>query len=274
MMTLGVFPLGKVVPCTWNTYSGSTGASITSTGISLAKMKLYKGISMTERASTSGFALMNTTGIDLDGITGWQGVSIDTSDNSDPGFFTAGAFYTLVIQAVTVDAQTVSLIADRWYLTTADVAVDSAGRVNLQPAQAGVTIGNVTNVGTVTGNVTGNVNGNVVGNVNGTVNAVAGLNASLLDVAVSTRTAGGTYVTPPTAAAVALAVLTTQMVESYAADGAAPTLTQAVMLIQQVLTEFNIVSTNNTIRKLDGATQAAVLNYNDATNPSSSTRVA
>jgi hypothetical protein len=67
-------------------------------------------------------------------------------------------------------------------------------------------------------------------------------------------------------------ILTTQMTEAYAADGAAPTLAQALMLIQQTLTEFAIAGTSLTIKKVDGSTTAAVLTLNDDTNPTGATR--
>lgn len=76
----------------------------------------------------------------------------------------------------------------------------------------------------------------------------------------------------PTAAENATAVLTTAMTESYATDGAAPTLAQAVMLTQQRLTDFAIAGTTITIRKLDGVTTAATLTIDDDTSPTSSTR--
>ena len=68
------------------------------------------------------------------------------------------------------------------------------------------------------------------------------------------------------------AVLTTQLTESYAADGAAPTLAQAIFLIQQALTEFAISGTTTTIKKLDGSTTAATLTLDDGTTPTSVTR--
>lgn len=67
-------------------------------------------------------------------------------------------------------------------------------------------------------------------------------------------------------------ILTTQMTESYAADGVAPTLTQAVMLIQQLLSDFDIGGTTKTVREIDGATTAATLTLNDGTNPTGITR--
>lgn len=76
----------------------------------------------------------------------------------------------------------------------------------------------------------------------------------------------------PTAAQNATAVLTTAMTESYAADGAAPTLAQAIFMCQQRLTEFAIVGTTITIKRLDGSTAAATLTLDSATAPTSSTR--
>ncbi len=67
-------------------------------------------------------------------------------------------------------------------------------------------------------------------------------------------------------------LLTTQMTESYAADGTAPTLAQALMLIQQSLHEFAIASTTRTVKKLDGSATAATFTLDDATNPTSTTR--
>lgn len=67
-------------------------------------------------------------------------------------------------------------------------------------------------------------------------------------------------------------VLVTQMTESYAVDGTAPTMTQSLMLIQQALTEFAISGTTKTIKKLDGSTTAATETLDDDTNPTSITR--
>lgn len=67
-------------------------------------------------------------------------------------------------------------------------------------------------------------------------------------------------------------LLTTQMTESYSADGVAPTMTQALMLIQQALTEFAISGTTLTIKQLDGTTTAVVGTLDDAANPTSQTR--
>lgn len=65
---------------------------------------------------------------------------------------------------------------------------------------------------------------------------------------------------------------TTQLTESYAADGSAPTVAQALLMIQQMLTEMSIAGTVATVKKLDGSTTAATFTLNDASSPSSITR--
>lgn len=67
-------------------------------------------------------------------------------------------------------------------------------------------------------------------------------------------------------------ILTTQMTESYAANGAAPTVAQALMMIQQMLGEFSISGTSLAVKTLNGSTTAAVYTLNDATNPTGVTR--
>lgn len=67
-------------------------------------------------------------------------------------------------------------------------------------------------------------------------------------------------------------VLTTQMTEAYAADGVAPTLAQALFMIQQFLGDFGIVSTTYTVRKIDGSTTAATFTLDNGTAPTDITR--
>jgi hypothetical protein len=65
---------------------------------------------------------------------------------------------------------------------------------------------------------------------------------------------------------------TTTLTESYAADGAAPTLSQAIYMIMQALTEFAIAGTTITVKKLDGSTTAATFTLDSSTTPTSRTR--
>jgi len=67
-------------------------------------------------------------------------------------------------------------------------------------------------------------------------------------------------------------VWTEQLVESYAADGVAPTATEALMLTQQFLTEFDITGTSYNVKRLDGTNSAATLTLNDSEEPTSITR--
>ena len=85
-------------------------------------------------------------------------------------------------------------------------------------------------------------------------------------------TDGANTVAPPTTSAIATAVYDTQMTESYAADGVAPTLSQSLYLIQQGLLERSITDVTETVKKLDGTTTAATFTLNDAVNPTSKTR--
>lgn len=108
--------LGKVKPGTtiyipFETFASSTGAPITLTGLAVGDIKVYKDGGTTERASTSGFTLLDTDGIDFDALTGIHGVSIDLSDNTTADFWAAGSRYIVVIGDVTVDSQTMRFIA-------------------------------------------------------------------------------------------------------------------------------------------------------------------
>lgn len=67
-------------------------------------------------------------------------------------------------------------------------------------------------------------------------------------------------------------ILTTQMTEAYAPDGTAPTLAQAIFLIQQTIGDFAISGTTITVKKLDGSTTAATYTLDDGTSPTSRTR--
>lgn len=76
---------------------------------------------------------------------------------------------------------------------------------------------------------------------------------------------------PPTKAETD-ALLTTALTESYAADGAAPTLTQALYAIQQFLQEKAISGTTMTVNKLDGTTAAMTFTLDSDTAPTTITR--
>jgi len=113
-------PAGDVLPVFFDTCAGSTGASITMSGFAVTDIEIYKDGSTTQRASDAGYTLLDTDGIDFDGLTGIHGFSIDTGDNTDSGFYTVGAWFTVVVSAITVDSQTVSFIACQFRLMAAE----------------------------------------------------------------------------------------------------------------------------------------------------------
>lgn len=131
--------MNSTIPFFFATFDGQLGGSLTMTGLALADIQVYKGTSMTQRSSTAGIVLLDTDGIDVDTTTGIHGFSIDTSDNTDAGFYVAGAFYTVVVASITVDAVTVNFVAGTFYLTPAtsiagQQKVDVGGWLGTAPA--------------------------------------------------------------------------------------------------------------------------------------------
>jgi len=68
------------------------------------------------------------------------------------------------------------------------------------------------------------------------------------------------------------ATMTTQMTEGYAADGVAPTPTQALFRIMQNICEFSISGVTLTTKKIDKSTQAEAYELNDPNKPTQRTR--
>lgn len=122
MINFGAVPAGAVLPVVFDSYAGSTGASVTITGLAVTDIEIYKGTSMTQRASDAGYVLLDTDGIDIDGVTGIHGFSIDTGDNTDASFYAVGSFFTVVVSAITVDSQTVNFVAATFRLVAAETA--------------------------------------------------------------------------------------------------------------------------------------------------------
>ena len=71
----------------------------------------------------------------------------------------------------------------------------------------------------------------------------------------------------PSAAAIVTAVLTTAMTESYAIDGAAPTLAQSLFMLLGKNYEFAIAADTLTVKKLDGSTSAMTFTLAPAGGP-------
>jgi hypothetical protein len=110
-IALGTVPAGTTIYIPFATYDGATGASEACSGLAVTDIEIYKNGSTTQRASDAGYTLLDTDGIDFDGITGINGFSIDLNDNTDAGFFAVGSWYWVVVSSITADAQTVNFIA-------------------------------------------------------------------------------------------------------------------------------------------------------------------
>ena len=85
----------------------STGLSITATVV-VADIEVYKqgtgAINLVQRSSTAGFTL----DVDHDAMTGTHMAAIDTSDNTDAGFYAAGNDYFVKLNTITVDGISIS----------------------------------------------------------------------------------------------------------------------------------------------------------------------
>lgn len=135
---------GDTLPILFDTFDGGSGASITMTGLAVTDIEIYKAGSTTQRASDAGYTLLDTDGIDFDSITGIHGFSIDLSDNTDSGFYTAGSWYHVIVSTITIDGQTVSFIAAAFRIVSAtrglagtalpDAAADAAGGLPISDA--------------------------------------------------------------------------------------------------------------------------------------------
>lgn len=271
MKHLGDFDTSTVVYGKFTTYRPSTGAPFTLAGT--PALSVYKDNSTTQ--STTGVTLT----VDFDAVTGLHHFAIDTS--ADGTFYSAGSFFDIVITTGTVDSVSAvgTVVASFTIRKNSALKPATAGRTLVVDA-AGLADANTVKIGP-SGSGTAQTARDVGGNV---------------DVAVSTRLASASYSAPldaagtrtavglasanldtqlaalPTSAQNASAVVAKTLTESYAADGAAPTLEQCLFLIQQLLAEKSVAGTTMTVKKLDGSTTAATFTLNDASTPTSITR--
>lgn len=119
MIHWGPVPAGSVIPFHFPAY-GASGESLTFSGFAVTDIEIYKDTSMTQRASDNGYALLDTDGTDIDSMTGAGGFSVDTSDNSTASFYAPGSFYTVWVNSITINSQTVRFIAGTFRLVAAE----------------------------------------------------------------------------------------------------------------------------------------------------------
>jgi len=97
-------------------------------------------------------------------------------------------------------------------------------------------------------------------------------NADLMDFVAVSATANITLVPISIYTVKPDTTMTTQMTEGYAADGVAPTPTQALFRIMQNICEFSISGVTLTTKKIDKSTQAEAYELNDPNKPTQRTR--
>lgn len=121
MIDLGKVTPGATLRIPFGSYAAATGASAATSGYAAADVQIYKDGNTTQRASASGI----TASTDFDALTGINLVSIDLSDNTTAGFYSAGSEYLVVIADVTIDAQTVRFPIARFRIGMAGAALDT-----------------------------------------------------------------------------------------------------------------------------------------------------
>jgi len=105
--------------------SNDPSASVTLTGLATTDIEIYKDGGTTQRASDNGYALLDTDGIDIDGITGIHGISVSLADNTTAGFYAAGSQYWIVISSITVDAATINFILATFRIGYEDAVINT-----------------------------------------------------------------------------------------------------------------------------------------------------
>lgn len=104
MTYYGDFPASHTAVCmVFDSFAASTGAPSATSNFANTDILIYKDGGTTQRSSANGI----TVSTSFDSQTGLQMVVIDTSDNTDAGFYAAGHEYQVGVADVTVDSQTV-----------------------------------------------------------------------------------------------------------------------------------------------------------------------
>ena len=151
MLNLGTVRPGTTILVPFNAFdSNDPSASVIISAFVLADIGIYKALSMTERASTTGVVLLDTDGINIDGATGIHGFSIDLSSNATADFYTAGSRYYVTVGPITIDAATVNFVAATFEIgypdaiintTIATLASQTSFTLTLASLEAGTYIG-------------------------------------------------------------------------------------------------------------------------------------
>lgn len=134
MLDLGWIAVGATINIPWDSFAGTTGASSAASNYADADILVFKNGSVTQRSSAAGITATTT----FDSRTGLNLATIDLSDNTDAGFYTANSEYLVAIDTVTIDSQTVRFWLARFYIGVRPVNVTQLlGTAWLTPGTAG-----------------------------------------------------------------------------------------------------------------------------------------
>lgn len=217
-------------------------------------------------------------------------IEVDTQDLQTQ-IGTAGAGLTAIPWNAAWDAEVQSEAADA--LNAYDPPTNAEMEARTLPAAnyfdpAADTVASVTTVGSVTGavgSVTGAVGSVAVGGITAASIAINAIDADAIAADAVTKLQSGLATAASIAALnnISTAQVNAEMVDvlridtipdSYAADGAQPTIAQAILAIQQFLMERAVSGTTVTVKKPDGSTTAMTFTLDDGTNPTAITRAA
>ena len=308
MQYLGDFAEDATVYIPFNTFSSNDPqASVTATTLIASDIKVHKDGSVTDIVTDGA-----TIAIDFDTITGNHLITIDTSASADystgsdylvriegatvdagninaivGSFSIENRFNDVNVVTVSGTAQTANDNgADINTLLTRIVGTLAAGTHN--PASAAqiavlsdwINAGRLDTILDTINSATGGLAGAAMRGTDGantTVPDAAGVAPTAVEIRqeMDTNSVDLNSILTNIAALNDISVadiLTTQMTESYAADGVAPTLAQAIFMVQQSIGDFSISGTTITQYKLDGTTTAATYLLDSATVPTSRTR--
>jgi hypothetical protein len=276
MLNWGYVPVGSVLPFPFASYGKTSGASITLTGLAVTDIEVYKGTSAVQRASDAGYALLDSDGIDVDGITGVHGFSIDTGNNSDAGFYAVGAFYYVVVSSVTVDGETVNFVAGSFGLIAELQTAPLLTATELSQLRGRLGIEGTSSASSATPSLAAASNvADLASDINAIQAIVDKLNSMLEASGVNFRF---------TVDALSVAATTTQVADevrtrlqltlpgTLPADGTRPSIEQAIHAIYCLLTEREVVGNELRIKNVDG-TLLMTIQLNSTTTPSSQTRI-
>lgn len=142
---------GTVLPVLFTTYSSNDpAASVICSDFIAGDIEIHKDGGTTPRASTNGYSLIDTDGININSVTGLHGFTIDLADNSTADFYTAGSQYTVMVGPITVDAGSIVAIVATFEIgyegaimetTIATLASQTSFTINNAPTDDSALIG-------------------------------------------------------------------------------------------------------------------------------------